>query len=262
MCRIFDRGRAPVTCIVDSTSAAAAASPAAEAERDESTVDTPDAPSFERPGCLLAIGIGVDTFGSLDTDAAGEPSALPLTLPRPLPIAGPPCPIDALPPTENGAFSRPAGMSRPVVVAYALSFSPTHVRASHWPPAIPRTARSAGRQRRTGARAACPRSRGMVGAKPPTVLGGGWTRKGFVGRRYTGTGMLGSSVRGGTSWMSGGRARGTGSSSGVVQFERIMGEEVAVPTNAMNVSVQKCFYRIGKKTHIRSPRLRRRHGAA
>lgn len=234
VCRIFDIGRAPVTCIVDSTSAAAAASPAADAERDESTVDTPEAPSFERPGCLLAIGIGADTFGSLDTDAAGEASALPLVLPLPLPIAGP---IEALPPTENGAFSRPAGMSRPVVVAYGLSLSPTHVRASHWPPAMPRTARRAGRQRRTGERAACPRSRGRVGAKPPTLLGGGWTRKGFVGRRYTGTGMPGSSDRGGTSCIAGGRARGTGSSSGVDQVERIIGEEVAVPTNAMKVCV-------------------------
>ena len=71
--------------------------------------------------------------------------------------------------------------------AYSDSLSPTQVRASHRPPAIPRISRLAGRQCLT---ALVLLSRGR-GARPDVVIfGGGWTGNGFVGRGYTGMGTL------------------------------------------------------------------------
>jgi hypothetical protein len=70
--------------------------------------------------------------------------------------------------------------------AYSDSLSPTQVRASHRPPAIPRISRLAGRQCLT---ALVLLSRGR-GARPEVIFGGGWTGNGFVGRGYTGMGTL------------------------------------------------------------------------
>ena len=63
--------------------------------------------------------------------------------------------------------------------AYSDSLSPTQVRASHRPPAIPRISRIAGRQCLT---ALLLLSRGRRGAEPEVIFGGGWTGNGFVGR--------------------------------------------------------------------------------
>ena len=70
--------------------------------------------------------------------------------------------------------------------AYSDSLSPTQVRASHRPPAIPRISRLAGRQCLT---ALVFLSRGR-GARPKVIFGGGWTGNGFVGRGYTGMGTF------------------------------------------------------------------------
>jgi hypothetical protein len=70
--------------------------------------------------------------------------------------------------------------------AYSDSLSPTQVRASHRPPAIPRISRLAGRQCLT---ALVFLSRGR-GAMPEVIFGGGWTGNGFVGRGYTGMGTF------------------------------------------------------------------------
>ena len=70
--------------------------------------------------------------------------------------------------------------------AYSDSLSPTQVRASHRPPAIPRISRLAGRQCLT---ALVLLSRGR-GARAEVIFGGGWTGNGFVGRGYTGMGTL------------------------------------------------------------------------
>lgn len=77
-------------------------------------------------------------------------------------------------------------LSSAIKEAYSDSLSPTQVRASHRPPAIPRTSRLAGRQCLT---ALVFLSRGR-GASPEVIFGGGWTGKGFVGRGYTGMGTL------------------------------------------------------------------------
>jgi hypothetical protein len=67
----------------------------------------------------------------------------------------------------------------PPAAASSDSFSPTQERANHRPPPIPRISRLAIRQCLTFLPLL---SRGITGAKPEWIFGGGWTGKGFVGR--------------------------------------------------------------------------------
>jgi hypothetical protein len=64
-------------------------------------------------------------------------------------------------------------------VASSDSFSPTHERVNHRPPAMPRISRFAVRQRRG---LFLLLSSGIRGARPVGILGGGWTGNGFDGR--------------------------------------------------------------------------------
>lgn len=145
-----------------------------------------------------------DIGGNFGRDIAGEfavlKPALPLPRPMPpptltLPFNDPPVPFAVGPSLSFTAL--------PVAVAQSLSLSPTHAGTTHWPPAIPLTARIARRHLRTGWRV---RSRGMVGAKPAPIFGSGCTRNGLLGRRYMGIGIDGSRCSSGIS-PGGGRAR-------------------------------------------------------
>lgn len=94
--------------------------------------------------------------------------------------------------------------------AKADSFSPTHERVNHRPPAMPLISRLTGRQCRTFAPE---RSSGKTGANPVLIFCGGWTEKGFMGSGYCGSAtswrfMGGSSPRG--PLVNGGSVSGSG----------------------------------------------------
>jgi len=112
--------------------------------------------------------------------------------------------------------------------ACSESLSPTQVRASHRPPAIPLISRLASRQCLTFLP---PLSRGKSGANPVTIFWGGWTGNGFVGRGYTGMGTFsrfGSSINGADTGC--GELGGMFSGSGECCSNcRVTGDEAAVP---------------------------------
>jgi hypothetical protein len=70
-------------------------------------------------------------------------------------------------------------LETPPAAASSDSFSPTQDRANHRPPPIPRISRWATRQCLTFLWLL---SKGITGANPVWIFGGGWTGKGFVGR--------------------------------------------------------------------------------
>lgn len=122
-------------------------------------------------------------------------------------------------------------------VAYGDSLSPTHDRANHLPPAIPRISRLANRQWRTSVWFL---SRGRFVAKPVVIFTEGSTGKGFDGSGYIGQGTpsrlsswldrVGADIAGGPV-ASGG--------SGVASL--ITGDEGAVPVNAAIKALVKGF---------------------
>jgi len=114
--------------------------------------------------------------------------------------------------------------------AYSESLSPTQVRVTHRPPAIPLISRLACRQCLTGTFLP-PLSIGKSGAKPVTILGGSCTGNGFVGSGYTGMGTFsrfGSSINGAETGC--GEVGGMFSGSGECCSNCVVtGDEAAVP---------------------------------
>lgn len=113
-----------------------------------------------------------------------EWSATLCLAPRPLPLPVPEIETAESLGNERPAADRPsapcaAACEAATAAANSDSLSPTHDLMNQRPPAIPRTSRLTCRHLRTDLPLL---SRGMTGAKPVPILGGGWTGNGLDGR--------------------------------------------------------------------------------
>lgn len=156
-------------------------------------------------------------------------------------------------------LSSPSLAAVAIATANCDSLSPTHARANHRPPAIPRTSRCATRQWRTFLPLL---SRGIVGAAPVFILGAGWTGKGFVGNGYSGIGTFSKlMVSSGVGIDGGGGGKCSKSNSGglIGSMCVAIGDDAAVPVYS-TIWSQYCLSVMVDKTktnrlHLPAPHL-------
>lgn len=128
-------------------------------------------------GTLVLVESILIAFGLIGNGLAG-PEPLPANMDEALPRPD----NDELPISRSAiafAACTAAVDAEVAAVANSDSFSPTQVRANHRPPAMPLISRLTCLQRRTGLPL---RSRGMTGAKPVPIFGGGCTGNGLDGK--------------------------------------------------------------------------------